>query len=38
MYLKSALKIIEPGDYEKTYQDMLRDVELKNLTINNQEQ
>lgn len=37
LYLKNVLKIIESGDYEKTYQDMLWDAEVRNKIINNQE-
>lgn len=37
LYLKNVLKIIESGDYEKSYQDMLWDAEVKNKIINNQE-
>lgn len=35
LYLKDALSVLKSGNYEKAYQDMLWDAEVKNKIINN---
>lgn len=35
LYLKDALSVLKSGNYEKAYQDMLWDAEVKNMIINN---
>lgn len=35
LYLKYALSVLKSGNYEKAYQDMLWDAEVKNMIINN---
>lgn len=35
IYLKDALEVLKSGNYEKAYQDMLWDAEVKNVIINN---
>lgn len=35
LYLKDALEVLKSGNYEKAYQDMLWDAEVKNMITNN---